>query len=171
MRRDDFDDDDEEYEDDDFDSEFERPRPPERPRRSGVPRWLIILGAVFVVLPVSCCGGILWWTSTFKDFELSNGEHLGGAAMNVRFDYHIKIKDIVLKDAYLIVAETADGVTRDRPVPRSFPTRGTWYFNALDVGPAEPKKSPVKVWLEKEDMRGNRSRASNVIRIELKTGK
>ena len=169
MRPRDFDAD---FEDDaDFDDpDFDR-RSAEPPRRSGIPRWLIVLGVVFVVLPVSCCGGLLLWSSTFKDFKLSGGQHLGGSAMNVKFDYEIKSKDFVMRDAYFIVAQTADDVTRDQNLHGRFATRGTLHFNASGAGPAEPAKSPVKVWIEKEDMRGGRSRASNVISIELKTGK
>ena len=171
MRPNDVDADYEDDEDADFGPRFDEPRPPEPPRRSGIPRWLIVLGVVFVIMPLSCCGGLLLWSSTFKDFKLSNGQHLGGSAMNVKFDYEIKRKDFVMHDAYFIVAQTADDVTRERNLHGRFATRGTLHFTAIDAGPAEPKKSPVKVWIEKEGMRGGRSRASNVISIELKTAK
>jgi hypothetical protein len=168
------------YEDADFDPRYQDsadddPRfdyrrshqPP--PRRSQAKRWLIILGLLFVGLPLSCCGGLLFWSTMFKEFKLSNGQHMGGTAMNLKFDYEVKTRDRFLSGAYSIVAETYDGITRDRPLPRRFDSRGTFFFNALDAGPAEKSKSPVKVWIEKETFQGGRGKASNVISIEIKT--
>ncbi len=166
-----IDDDYQDYEDEEFDSGDDDPRFEDRPprRRSGIKRWLIILGILFVGLPLSCCGGLLYWSTMFKEFSLSNGQHLGGTAMNLKFDYEVKTRDRFLKGAYFIVAETADGVTRELSLPRHFDSRGTFTFFALDAGPANKAKSPVRVWIDKESFTGGRGKASNVISIEIKT--
>jgi len=65
------------------------------------------------------------------------------------------------------VAETADDVRREQSIPMRFSVRGTWVFSA-NAGPAEPSRSPVRVWIEKENFHGSRSKASNVISVRLK---
>jgi len=44
-------------------------------------RWILYLLLIFIGLPLLCCGGLLVWSTSIKDFALSNGEHLGGGAI------------------------------------------------------------------------------------------
>ena len=141
------------------------------PRRS-VPIWLWIVGAIGVValLPFCCCGGLLAWSSTFTDFTLSNGEHLGGSPMNIKFDYELRGDDRGMPKAYSIVVRSADGTTRDRPIGGGFINRrGTFTFNAFDVGQSK-LRGPVKVWIESSDAFGrSTATASNTLTIYPKS--
>lgn len=103
------------------------------------------------------------YAATFKDFTLANGEHLGGPPLNVKFDYEMH-NDRPMFDAFFIVAQTADGTTRDRNLWGRIDHKGSFTFNAWDV-PEGEGKFPVRVWIEKEGRDGNRSRASNTISI------
>ena len=130
--------------------------------------WLLAIGGLLLVSPVCCCGGLIAWAATFKDFALSNGQHLGGPPMNVRFDYEIR-SDHLMSGTFYIVCKSADGTSRERNLAGSFAKRGTLQFNAFDIGPANTVRGPVQVWIEKQDFRGGRSRASNVLTIRTKT--
>src|SRR5262245_18349291 len=126
--------------------------------------WLLAIGGLLLISPFCCCGGLLIFASSFKDFALSNGQHLSGPPMNVRFDYEIR-NDHLMFDDFAIVCRSADGTTRKRSLVGSVAKQGKLHFNAFDLGPANTVRSPVKVWIEQVDMRGNRSRASNVLTI------
>ena len=147
------------------------PQAAARPAPSGGSRWwvwlLAIVGCV-LVSPFCCCGGLIAMASNYKDFALSNGQHLGGPPMNVRFDYEIS-NDHLMFDSYFIVCKSADGTSRERNLAGNFAKRGTLQFNAFDLGPATTVRGPVQVWIEKADIRGSRSRASNVLTIFTKT--
>ncbi|HZN35024.1 MAG TPA: hypothetical protein VFB80_14445 [Pirellulaceae bacterium] len=130
--------------------------------------WLLAIGGFVLISPFCCCGGLIVAASTYKDFALSNGQHLGGPPMNVRFDYEIR-NDRLMFDTFYIVCKSADGTSRERNLAGSFAKRGTLHFNAFDLGPASTVRGPVQVWIEKADMRGGRSRASNVLTIYTKT--
>src|SRR5262245_66198516 len=62
--------------------------------------WLLAIGGLLLISPFCCCGGLLIFASSLKDFALSNGQHLGGPTMNVRFDYEIR-NDQVMFSALL----------------------------------------------------------------------
>jgi hypothetical protein len=131
----------------------------------GTRLWLWILGFVgFVVLsPLCCCGGLLVYASSFKEFTIRNGEHLGGGPMNVRFEYELREVKPVL-DPYFIVVRAADGTVRERPLQGWVEKRGVFHFSAFDVPPQEGL-FPVRVWLEREGRRGERMTASNTLLI------
>jgi len=130
--------------------------------------WLLAIGGLLFMSPFCCCGGLLVYASTFRDFALSNGQHLGGPPMNVRFDYEVRT-DRLMVDAFYLVCRSADGTTRERNLFSSFSRRGTMHFSAVGLGPAGAVRGPVQVWIEKEDLRGRRSRASNTLTIYAKS--
>ena len=86
--------------------------------------------------------------------------------MNVRFDYELREQKPVL-DPYFIVVRAADGTVRERPLQGWIEKRGVFHFNAFDVPPQEGR-FPVRVWLEREGRRGDRSTASNALLIYAK---
>lgn len=135
--------------------------PPPR-QRSGVRRWLLYIAIGVVALPLTCCGGLLVWSMTYKTFDIKNGRHMGGPAVNVMFEYEVKTKSPFLDGSYKIVAETADGHRFERDVPTRFESPGHFSIHRPDSGPAEKSKSPIRVWIEK-----NGSRDSNVLRIPI----
>lgn len=139
--------------------------PPPPPGGLGSRLWLWILGLVGLVVlsPLCCCGGLLVYASSYKDFTIRNGEHLGGSPMNLRFDYELRDVKPVL-DPYFIVVRTADGTVRERPLQGWLEKRGVFHFNAFDVRAGEGR-FPVRVWLEREGRRGDRSTASNTLLI------
>lgn len=149
----------EEYEDD------HRGFPPPPPRRSGVKRWLLYLVVAFVALPLTCCGGLLLWSMNYKPFDIKNGRHLGHSAVNVVFEFEVKSKSPFLDGPFKIVAETADGHRFERDVPSRFQSPGHFAINRPDSGPAETSKSPIRVWIEKEDG----SRVSNIVKIPIES--
>jgi hypothetical protein len=128
--------------------------------------WLLAIGGLVVMLPLCCCGGMLVYASSFKDFTLRNGEHLGGSPLNVRFDFEMHT-DRPTFVAFFIVGRTADGTTRERNLSGWLNKRGSLHFSAFDV-PAREGQFPVQVWIEKEGRDGHRSRASNTISIRAK---
>ena len=83
--------------------------------------------------------------------------------MNVRFDYELRNSKPVL-DPYFIVVRAADGTVRERPLQGWVEQRGVFHFSAFDV-PAGERRFPVRVWLEREGRRGERSTASNTLLI------
>jgi hypothetical protein len=125
--------------------------------------WLLGLGGAFLLAPFCCCGGLLIFASSFTDFTIRGGEHLGGSPMNLRFDYELH-NDKMMLDPYFIVARTADGTTREQGIQGWLNKRGTMHFGAFNVTPKDGQ-FPVKVWIEKESRRGGRSKASNVISV------
>lgn len=172
--------------DSDYDPQYDDPDYDDRPyndRRyheigkqaggSKVKKWLIGLGLVFVVLPLSCCGGLLLWSTMHKEFQISEGRHLGGPAMNFEFRYKYDTDSknrapiIFVRDAYFLVGETADGIRRERSL-RQWAAGGKMPFHFVGIGPAEKSKFPVTLWIEKESFRGGRSKASNKITIDIK---
>lgn len=148
------------------------------PAGSSAWKWIVGLVGVFLFMPCLCCGGCFAYSLTVKDLTLSNGEHLGGSPMNVKFDYafHHDGSRGPLK-AYYIVVRAANGTRRERPISGQFgrgfgvrevPMQGTWHFgNAVDLGPDNNKRY-VQVWIESEQG-GNRSTASNTLTIYPKS--
>ncbi len=123
-------------------------------------------GCGLAMLPVVGLVALLLWASTVKNWELSNGEHMGGSPMNVRFDYLIKGQTSRFH-AYFIVVESADGTVLDQNVHGMLNARGTLHFGRF--GAPRDVEGPVHVWMEKEDVnRGGRERCSNVLRIRTK---
>src|SRR6476620_10782172 len=59
------------------------------PAKEGRSWWPWIVGGLglLVVMPCLCCGGCMVVIGSFKEITISNGEHLGGSPMNVRFNY------------------------------------------------------------------------------------
>ena len=157
------------------------PPGPYPPPKSGSSAWKWIVGVLglLVLMPCMCCIGILSWSMTIKDLAISNGQHLGGPPMNVRFDYAFNNDGSrEPAKAFYIVVESANGTRREQSVvggfgfgfgQRSVPMRGTWQFFAGGdlVGPEH--EGAVRVWIESEDSRGNRSTASNTLRIYPKS--
>src|SRR5688500_13908666 len=104
-----------------------------RPAGGGSRVWLWVLGAIGLLglTPCLCCLGGFAYIATFKEFELNNGQHMGGNPMNVQFDYHIKGDGRGPSKAYYIVCRTADGVVREQNIRGPFiDTRGTFRFFA-----------------------------------------
>jgi hypothetical protein len=121
---------------------------------------------MILLLPLCCCGGLLVYAGTYKDFTLRNGEHQGGSPLNVRFDYEMH-NDRPMFDAFYIVGRTADGTSRERNLWGHLNKRGSLHLGAFDV-PAREGQFPVQIWIEKEGRDGHRSRASNTIWIRAK---
>jgi hypothetical protein len=123
-----------------------------------------------MLMPCVCCGGCLAYASTFKDVTISNGEHLGGSPMNVRFNYEIRNSDRGPPKSYYVVVEAANGTKRENTLGGfRFPVRGTSQFPSnVDLGP-ENNKKPVTIWIETEDVHGSRSTASNTLTIYPKS--
>lgn len=146
------------------------------PQGSSVWKWIVGTLGVMIFVPCMCCGGCTAYLATIKDLTISNGEHLGGSPMNIKFDYAFRDDGSrgPLK-AYFIVVQAANGTRRERSVvggfgfgPQSVPMSGTWTFgNAVDLGP-ENNKRYVKVWIESESG-GGRSTASNTLTIYPKS--
>lgn len=146
--------------------------PPASPQKGGS-LWLWIVGIVgaLCLLPCLCCGGIVAYSATVKELAISNGQHLGGPPLNVKFDYAFADQGRGMPKSYFIVVKAADGTRKERSVagfgfgPQRIAMRGTWQFtDSRDLGP-ERNKLPVKVWIESEDHRGSRSTASNTLTI------
>jgi len=154
------------------------PQPP--PPGSSAWKWIVVIVGLMIFVPCVCCGGCTAYLSTIKDLTISNGEHLGGSPMNIKFDYAFRDDGSrgPLK-TYYIVVQAANGTRRERSVvggfgfgfgPQSVPMRGNWQFgNGPDLGP-ENNKRYVKVWIESEqDGSSSRSTASNTLTIYPKS--
>jgi hypothetical protein len=156
------------------------PIPPQPPQRSSLWMWIVGAAGFLIFMPCVCCGGLLAYSMTVKDLTISNGEHLGGSPMHVKFDYafHNDGKRGPLK-AFYIVVQAANGTRREQSVVGGFgfgpgfgrnsvPMRGTWQFgNIVDLGPDNNKRY-VQVWIE-SDQGGSRSVASNTLTIYPKS--
>lgn len=150
------------------------------PGGSSVWKWIVGIVGLLILMPCMCCGGCLAYSFTVKDLTISNGEHVGGSPMNVKFDYafHDDGSRGPLK-AFFIVVQAANGTRRESQIRGGFgfgmggkpgiPMRGTWSFgNGADLGP-ENNKRYVQVWIESEDDHGSRSVASNTLTIYPKS--
>lgn len=146
------------------------------PPPSAARRWLPwILGAVSVLLltPCLCCSGCMVVSSFFKEITISNGQHLGGPAMNVRFDYQFAGEDRGPLKSYYIVAQSASGVRRERSIGgvgvTRIPLSGTWqFFDGSPLNESDRAK-PIRIWIESENHRGDRTTASNTLTIAPQT--
>lgn len=140
-------------------------------------KWIVGILGVLVLMPCMCCIGILAWSMTIKDLAISNGQHLGGPPMNVKFDY--AFRDDGRRGspkAFFIVVQSASGVRREQPIargigfgPQTVPMRGTWQFFAGGDLAGPEHQGAVQVWVEAEDMSGSRSTASNTLTIYPKS--
>jgi hypothetical protein len=142
------------------------------PPPSAARRWLPwILGMVGVLLltPCLCCSGCLVVASFYKELKISNGQHLGGSTINVQFDYQFAGEDRGMPKAYFIVAQSAYGVRREQSVGgigvTRIPLRGSWrFFDGVPL-PESDRNKPIRVWVEAEDHRGERSTISITLKI------
>lgn len=150
--------------------------PPAQP--SSAWKWIVGIVGLMIFMPCVCCSGCLAYSFTIKDLTISNGEHLGGSPMNIKFDY--AFHDDGSRGppkSYYIVVQAANGTRRERPVtgpfgfgfgPQRISMRGTWQFgDAIDLGP-DNNKQYVQVWIESES--GSvRATSSNTLTIYPKS--
>jgi hypothetical protein len=142
------------------------------PPRSSLWMWIVGALGLMIFMPCVCCGLPLAYSFTVKDLTLSNGEHLGGSPMHIKFDYAFRTDGRGEQPkAFYIVVQAANGTKRESSIGGfgfGVPMRGTWRFgNAVDLGPENNKKY-VQVWIEGEQ-NGNRSTASNTLTIYPKS--
>ena len=157
-------------------SNYPPPFSPETPpQRRSIWVWILGIGGVLVLMPCLCCSGLLGFSFLFKEVTISDGEHMGGSPMNVKFNYAFADQGHGPPKAYFIVVQTAGGTKREQPIggmgfgPQRIALRGTWQFHAGPEVAGQDDRRPVKVWIESEEHRGHRSTASNTLTIAPKS--